>query len=323
MPPARLEPTTSSESSQVTPIVDIGKVVATEEYSPPPKVVKASKEVRADHNGPVLIDREVDGIIVQIPNDQLQEYVDKKERMDRAMKEAQQSEPVIKKIAAEIVSEANVMIKGTKDFIKHQDAHIKVLIRAHIEKLKQKAELRNKRNNDPRNFDVHKNFKFGDFSISEWDELSVIIPKKKNKVVSKLMTSLINNYERLNQIPGKLGLKLSFPLPEQNPSLPMRKRKAMELEPETYIIGLHCRKELPEGVKFVNNLVIEQPEHGLFFIDAFREEAFQRVDDMHKVETETLMGYKVMASNVKTDANLRFGLLMSEMSTKGLTKIGS
>ncbi|GJS50329.1 putative ribonuclease H-like domain-containing protein [Tanacetum coccineum] len=283
MPPARLEPTTSSESSQVTPIVDIGKVVATDTLHHQ-RLLRHPKEVRADHNGPVLINWEVDGIIVQIPNDQLQEYVDKKERMDIAMKEAQQSEPVIKKIAAEIVSEANVKIKGTKDFIKHQDAHIKVLIRAHTEKLKQKAELRNKRNNDPRNFDVHKNFKFGDFSISEWDELSVNIPKKNNKVVSKLMTSLVNNYERLNQIPGELGLKLSFPLPKQNLSLPMRKRKAMELEHETYIIGLHCRKELPEG----------------------------RVDDVHKVETETLMGYKVMASNVKTDANLRFYLPTAE-----------
>nr|GEZ50910.1 hypothetical protein [Tanacetum cinerariifolium] len=35
-------------------------------------------------------------------------------------------------------------------------------------------------------------------------------------------------------------------------------------------------RELHEGVKFVKNLVIEEPEHGLLFIDAFGDEAFQR-----------------------------------------------
>ncbi|GKC14462.1 hypothetical protein Tco_1011244 [Tanacetum coccineum] len=39
------------------------------------------------------------------------EYLDKKERMDRAMKEAQLTKPVIKKVAAEIVSEVEVHIK--------------------------------------------------------------------------------------------------------------------------------------------------------------------------------------------------------------------
>ncbi|GJV31939.1 hypothetical protein Tco_1392339 [Tanacetum coccineum] len=227
--------------------------------------------------------------------------------MDKAMKESQLSEPLIKKVAAEIVNGVEVKIKGTKDFIKHQDEHFKVLTKAHTKKLKQKAEIRKKRfdqfvwttnnrlkseritdifihpntkpvaiayykNNDPRNFDVHKNIKFGDFGISEWDELSVIIPKKKNKV-----------------------------------------RKGIELEPMTYIAGLHYRKEMLEGVKFVNNLVIKEPKHGLLFIDAFGDEAFLRVNDVHKVETETLLGYKVMASNVKTNANHRFSMLMSKM----------
>nr|GEW14249.1 hypothetical protein [Tanacetum cinerariifolium] len=56
----------------------------------------------------------------------------------------------------------------------------------------------------------------------------------------------------------------------------------MELEPATYITGLHYRKEMLEGVKFVNNLVIEEPKHGLFFINAFEDEALQRVNDVHK-----------------------------------------
>ncbi|GJU26671.1 hypothetical protein Tco_1165292 [Tanacetum coccineum] len=206
-------------------------------------------------------EKEVDGKIIQILNDQLQEYLDKKEMMDRAMKEAQLTKPVIKKVAAEIISETEVHIKGTKDFIKHQNAHFKVLTRGHSGEALVKMALRKKRNNEPGNFDVQRNFKFGDFSISEWDELSIIILKKKNKMVSELMTSLSNKYERLKQILGELGISLSLPISKQDISLPRRKGKAIELEPETYIDGLHCHRELPEGVKFVNNLVIKEHEH--------------------------------------------------------------
>ncbi|GJY47329.1 hypothetical protein Tco_0436392, partial [Tanacetum coccineum] len=279
--------TKEGRSLQIIQRVDKGKAVATKDYTPPPKLVTASREVRVDPN-------------------------------------------------------------GGKYFIKHHGAHLEVLTIAHTEKLKQKAKVRKKlfgqyvwttnnklkperitdifiypntklvaitvyKNNDPKNFDVYRNFKFSDFGISKWDELSVIIPKKKNKVVSEVMTSLSNKYERLMKIPSELKLNLALPLPEQDLSLTRRKRKVMELEPETYIVGLHCNKELPKRIKFVNNLVIEEPEHGLFFIDAFEDEAFQRVNYVHKVETETLLGYKVMALNVKTDANQRFSMLMSKM----------
>ncbi|GJW44263.1 hypothetical protein Tco_0073062 [Tanacetum coccineum] len=87
----------------------------------------------------------------------------------------------------------------------------------------------------------------------------------------------------------------------------------MELEPEPYIAGLHFKREMHEGVKFVKNLVIKEHEHRLLFIDAFGDEAFQRVSDIHKVEIETLLGYKVMPSNVKTAANQSFSVLMSKM----------
>ncbi|GKG01251.1 hypothetical protein Tco_0305956, partial [Tanacetum coccineum] len=60
------------------------------------------------------------------------------------MKEAKLSEPKIKKVVAEIVNEAKVQIKGTKYFLKHQDAHFQVLARAHNEKLKKKADQRKK-----------------------------------------------------------------------------------------------------------------------------------------------------------------------------------
>ncbi|GJX32529.1 ribonuclease H-like domain-containing protein [Tanacetum coccineum] len=140
------------------------------------------------------------------------------------------------------------------------------------------------RDNDIWNFEYHKEFKFGEPSLSEWDEL------------------------------GTLRINESLPYHEQDPSLPSkRKRKAMELEPETYIDGLNCNRTLPEGVTFVNNKVTEEPKHGLFFIDVFGDSSFQRVGDIEKVETEILLGYKMMALSVKTPENQRFIVLMNRM----------
>nr|GEX46890.1 wall-associated receptor kinase [Tanacetum cinerariifolium] len=87
------------------------------------------------------------------------------------------------------------------------------------------------------------------------------------------------------------------PLPLQDPSLPKssKKRKALELEPETYITGLDGDSSLPKIVKFKENKVIEEPEYGLFLIDEFFDPAFQRVGGIHKVETTTMLGYKMMA----------------------------
>nr|GEV63548.1 retrovirus-related Pol polyprotein from transposon TNT 1-94 [Tanacetum cinerariifolium] len=53
------------------------------------------------------------------------------------------------------------------------------------------------RGSDRRTFKVHNPFRFGDFGIAEWDELNESIPKKKNKVVGELMTSLGKKCDRL------------------------------------------------------------------------------------------------------------------------------
>ncbi|GJU42444.1 hypothetical protein Tco_1195401 [Tanacetum coccineum] len=72
------------------------------------------------------------------------------------------------------------------------------------------------RGTDGRNFDVHKPFLFRAFGISELDELREIIPKKKNTV-----SALSAPEQTLSQVSR-------------------RKRKHMELEPETRIPGLEC-----------------------------------------------------------------------------------
>nr|GEW25173.1 hypothetical protein [Tanacetum cinerariifolium] len=109
-------------------------------------------------------------------------------------------------------------------------------------------------NNDQRNFDVHEPFRLGDFGVTKWDEFGAIIPKKKNKVVEELITSLIKK----------------------------QKEKVLELEPEVHVAGIECDRSLLEGIQFVKNKVIETPEHGIFFIDVFGDQALQRINDIHK-----------------------------------------
>ncbi|GKC13012.1 hypothetical protein Tco_1009794 [Tanacetum coccineum] len=104
------------------------------------------------------------------------------------------------------------------------------------------------RGTDGRNFDVYKPFLFGAFGISELDELREIIPKKKNTVVKDLNS--LSRRTTPSQVSG-------------------RKRKHMELDPETRIPGLECNRALPENVPFVNNMVIKEPEYGIFFTDEF------------------------------------------------------
>ncbi|GKA11441.1 hypothetical protein Tco_0690987 [Tanacetum coccineum] len=80
----------------------------------------------------------------------------------------------------------------------------------------------------------------------------------------------------------------------------------MELEPETRIPRLECNRALPENVLFVNNMVIKDPEYGIFFTDEFRDQAFQRWSDINKVGMEALVSYLVAASMVKSTKNVRF-----------------
>ncbi|GKA28282.1 hypothetical protein Tco_0714450 [Tanacetum coccineum] len=239
--------------------------------------------------------------------------------------------------------------KGGQDFKKIQDAKLKVLNREHSQKVKRQIKIRKKRleqymwttssrlkpepitdvkihpntkpviltvyrGNDRKNFNVHNPFKFANFRVTELDELGPIIEKKKNMIVGELMISLGKRYERLRRIPKELGIQSSLLAlaPKQSPShLSGRKRKHMELEPEIRVPGLECNKSLPEGVPFINNMVIEEPEYGIFFIDVFGDEAFQRMSDINKVGVDALLTYLVMASNITTSENTRIQVGLS------------
>ncbi|GJT21494.1 hypothetical protein Tco_0891431 [Tanacetum coccineum] len=241
--------------------------------------------------------------------------------------------------------------KAGKKFKKAQDAEHQVLKREYTEKDRKSLELRKHqfenymwtinsrlkletitdikihpktmsvvitvyRGIDGRNFNVHKPFAFSAFGISELDELREIIPKKNNAVVQDLMNSLSRRYKRIRKKPEELGNKSALPAPalEQASSKSLRKkRKHMKLEPEIKIPGLECNRALPENAPFVNNMVIKEPEYGIFFTDEFGDQAFQRWSDIDKVGMEAFVSYLVAASMVQSPENAWFSMELKKL----------
>ena len=163
---------------------------------------------------------------------------------------------------------------------------------------------------DKRHFEVHSPFKFSDFGISELDELQPLIEKKRNAVKTQLLQSLSQRYQGLARLPQELGRQPLLTGPSQQPekseAAQSSKKRKIEKEPEIKVPGLDCNRALPEGVKFVNNLVIEQPERGLFFIDSFGDQAFQRWTDIDKAGIKSMVGFLMLASPLQNPENARF-----------------
>ncbi|GJS43221.1 hypothetical protein Tco_0568264 [Tanacetum coccineum] len=280
--PTHDQPITSvishSESSYATLRIDKGKRIATEsDENPSKRRVPALTIIHPEPNEPVRVEFMINGKIVYLTEQEIQEYWDKEEKMKKAAKEAKLLPCLgLKKIPQ----------KAGETFKKAWDAEHEVLKKEHSKKVKLLTELNKRRaeeymNNDKKNFDVHHPFKFSDFGITELDELGPIIQKKKNSIASS----------------QSLG----------------RKRKHMELELEVKVLGLECNKSLSKGIPFVNHMVIEEPEYGIFFIYVFGDQAFQRWDDIHKVGVDSRVSYLVMASMAKTKENARFSLKLRKM----------
>ena len=51
-------------------------------------------------------------------------------------------------------------------------------------------------------------------------------------------------------------------------------------------------------------------------MDELGQEAFQRVSDIHKVETTTLLAYKLMARNFRSPENDEFMILMDKLMSE-------
>ncbi|GKD19630.1 hypothetical protein Tco_1208788 [Tanacetum coccineum] len=215
--------------------------------------------------------------LYHLTNDETQEHLNKEEIIKKAAKEAkllEMSKLKLIKVVHEEAEKAGIDPKilasakgGRKDLINMWTTSSKLrpepITDVKIHTNTKPAVITVYRGTNIRTFEVHNSFKFTDFRVTELGELGPIIQKKKNKIVSELMTSL--------------------------------------------------GKSLPEGVPFMNNMVIEEPEYEMFFIDVFGDHAFQRMSDINNFGVETLITYLVMASNITTLENGRFCLKLRKL----------
>ncbi|GJS10636.1 hypothetical protein Tco_0367432 [Tanacetum coccineum] len=194
-----------------------------------------------DPDEPIRIPYEIHGKLYHLSNDEIQEHLDKEEKMKKAAEEAKllaMSKPEIIKVVHEEALKAGndpkilESAKVSHEFNKIKDAKMKVLNREHSQKIKKAMVLKKKR-----------------LDQYIWTATSRLKPepitnvkiypntkptKKKNKIVSELMTSLGKRYEILKKIPEELRIQLDLPAPapkQDSSQLLGRKRKIMELEP--------------------------------------------------------------------------------------------
>ncbi|GJS97837.1 hypothetical protein Tco_0804805 [Tanacetum coccineum] len=220
-----------------------GKGIATDEQvEDQRKLVSASSIVHPDPDEPVRVEFMINGRMVYLTEQEIQNYWDKEEQIKKVEEEARllaTSKPEVIKVVRkkskklEIHPKEAISTKAGEKFKKAQDVEHEVLKRQHTEKVKK--------------------------------------------------------------------------------SLKLGKQKHIELEPEVKVPGLECNRSLPEGVPFVNNMVIEELEYVIFFTDVFGDQAFQRWNDIHKVGVDSLVSYLVMASMVKTKENARFSLMLKKL----------
>ncbi|GJV95492.1 hypothetical protein Tco_1547069 [Tanacetum coccineum] len=305
-PAPKIEMMSSSSTIQLNDTsleVLIPQPAVTDDIESPKKLVKTSSKVRPDPDEPVRVPYEIHGKLYHLTNHKIQEHLDKEEKMKKAAEKAKllvMSKPELIKVVHKEALKDGIdpkilkSAKGGQEFKKIQDVEYKVLNREHSQKIKKAMELRKKRldqymwtttsrlNLEPTNdVKIHPNTK----------PAVITVYRGTDKGTLKFTTLLSLRYERLKKIPEEPGIQsaLPAPAPEQASSqLLGRKRKIMELEPEICIPGLKCNRSLPENVPYVNNMVIKEPKYGMFFIDVFGDEAFQIMNDIHKVDIETL-----------------------------------
>ncbi|GKA45329.1 hypothetical protein Tco_0738125 [Tanacetum coccineum] len=123
------------------------------------------------------------------------------------------------------------------------------------------------------------------------------LEERKQKAAEEANSKGGQEFRKIQDAEIKVHNREHFEKIKRSRELRKKKRKIQELEPETRIPRLECNRSLPQGIPFNNNMVIEEPEYGMFFIDFFGDEAFQRMSDIYKVDVETLLTYLVMASN--------------------------
>ncbi|PWA66883.1 Copia protein [Artemisia annua] len=304
---------------------DKGKGIISDEPEPTTQLVPASKKVRRDPDEPSKIPYVINEVSYWMTEEEISEYL---EKVERARKEAEE-ERISKAALIEVVNEEAQSLginpdaklkKAAENRQKNIDRYTWIMTQRLSPETITNVKIHAKTNpavvtifrgQDKRNFEIHDPFKITNFWITELDELAPIITKQSNVVVPKLMKSLKTCYESLAKKHIELGIPSLLPpsasaiqAASSQPS--QRKRKRVVSEPEIKVPGLDCNREIPEGVTFVNNHVLEQPERGLCFTDEFGNPSFQRWSDIDNAGVKAMLMYFMMASPIKTAENVRF-----------------
>ncbi|GJV90406.1 hypothetical protein Tco_1538219 [Tanacetum coccineum] len=215
--------TSQSETSQAPKRIDKGKKIATDDVESPVKLVPASKVVQVDPDERVRVPYMINEKMHYLTNDEITKHLEKEELIKKAAEQAR------------LLAITKPEVEGEK-FKKAHDAELKVLNKERSEKLRKSLKLKKH---------MYENYMWTIGNIMKPEKIidvkihphtKPIIPKNKNVVVKDLMKSLSRRYERIKKIPEELGIQSALPAP---------------------ILSL------PEGVPFVNNMVIEEPNNGL------------------------------------------------------------
>ncbi|PWA59151.1 hypothetical protein CTI12_AA382540 [Artemisia annua] len=207
------------------PQTDKGKEIKVTEDSPP-KLVKATREVRRDPDEPILFEVTLhNGKIFRGTNEEVAAALEE----DDKLKNELLNRPVISEVATEVIKETKKKIPG-EQFLKLQADKIR--------EANQKAKLiaeRKQRNYEryvwtmtktkgegpitdiiihpykknepiavtiergPRVHERYSPFRPSDFGIKEWDMMVPILKKKNNKCVPDLLQTLTNKYKELEK----------------------------------------------------------------------------------------------------------------------------
>nr|GEX85117.1 retrovirus-related Pol polyprotein from transposon TNT 1-94 [Tanacetum cinerariifolium] len=258
VPPTQAQPitliTTHLESSQAALRIYKGEGIAIKsDEGPLKKLVPASTTIRPDPDEEEKVPHTINGKMCYHTNKEIQAYLDKEEKLGKAVKEARLlaiSKPERKHIELELEVKVHglecnkslpegvpfVNIWSSKSLNIGSSSRMYLVIR-HLKDGMISTRLREDK-------------------IQESEARSIRIPDRlSTPMVIFVLSFVIDDKILLKKFSKELRIQSALPAPvsKQASSLTSgRKRKHIELELEVKVHGLECNKSLPEGVPFVN-----------------------------------------------------------------------
>ncbi|GJV31134.1 hypothetical protein Tco_1391534 [Tanacetum coccineum] len=195
---AKEEPTRVVPISTVRPITRPNlEGIATDEQleSTTKKLVSASKVVREDHDEPIRVPYIINGKTHYLTNDEINAHIEKEDKIKKATKKAKMFAKTKTEVIKVVQEEAEKIELDSKTIVSAQAGKklkTEPITDVRINPNSKPAILIVFRNNDKRNFQVPRPFKFYDFGVTELDELGPNFPKEKEQ-----------NFQRPDDILGK------------------------------------------------------------------------------------------------------------------------